>query len=76
MHTPEIARFYTMQEPYHYLFIEVCLYKQLECIRYYLMGDSSVYLLFDIDGLDPSIAPGTGTPEIGGLNAMQVRTRS
>lgn len=25
------------------------------------------YLSFDIDGLDPSCAPGTGTPEIGGL---------
>ncbi|MBN1844307.1 MAG: agmatinase [Sedimentisphaerales bacterium] len=26
-----------------------------------------VYITFDIDGLDPSIAPGTGTPEPGGL---------
>ena len=29
------------------------------------------YLSFDIDGLDPSVAPGTGTPEIGGLTATQ-----
>lgn len=26
-----------------------------------------VYLSFDIDGLDPAYAPGTGTAEIGGL---------
>ena len=30
-----------------------------------------VYLSFDIDGLDPGFAPGTGTPEIGGLTAPQ-----
>jgi guanidinobutyrase len=30
-----------------------------------------VYLSFDIDGLDPSVAPGTGTPEIAGLSAPQ-----
>src|SRR6185295_5134890 len=30
-----------------------------------------VYLSFDIDGLDPSSAPGTGTPEIGGLTTIQ-----
>ena len=30
-----------------------------------------VYLGFDIDGLDPGFAPGTGTPEIGGLTPPQ-----
>ena len=29
------------------------------------------YLSFDIDGLDPSVAPGTGTPEPGGLSSIQ-----
>ena len=33
--------------------------------------DIPVYLTFDIDSLDPSVAPGTGTPEIGGLTASQ-----
>ena len=33
--------------------------------------DRPVYLSFDIDGLDPSFAPGTGTPEIGGLSVQQ-----
>ncbi|MBH9552601.1 agmatinase [Inhella gelatinilytica] len=35
------------------------------------VGDAPLYLSFDIDGLDPSFAPGTGTPEIGGLSVMQ-----
>ncbi|NLP63030.1 agmatinase [Paraburkholderia sacchari] len=35
------------------------------------VGDTPVYLSFDIDGLDPSFAPGTGTPEIGGLTVQQ-----
>ena len=35
------------------------------------MSDRPVYLSFDIDSLDPSIAPGTGTPEIAGLNTIQ-----
>jgi len=34
-------------------------------------GDAPVYLSFDIDGIDPSFAPGTGTPEIGGLTTVQ-----
>jgi len=29
------------------------------------------YISFDIDGLDPSVAPGTGTPEPGGLTSIQ-----
>jgi guanidinobutyrase len=35
------------------------------------MGDGPVYLTFDIDALDPAFAPGTGTPEIGGLTTIQ-----
>ncbi|MCP4302932.1 MAG: agmatinase [Gammaproteobacteria bacterium] len=35
------------------------------------LGDGPVYLSFDIDGLDPAFAPGTGTPEIGGLTGPQ-----
>ena len=36
-----------------------------------LIGGGPVYLSFDIDSLDPAFAPGTGTPEIGGLTVMQ-----
>ncbi|MEE8203348.1 MAG: agmatinase, partial [Alphaproteobacteria bacterium] len=35
------------------------------------IGDRPMYISFDIDGLDPSCAPGTGTPEIGGLTNVQ-----
>ncbi|XP_032904228.1 agmatinase, mitochondrial [Amblyraja radiata] len=35
------------------------------------MGDGPVYISFDIDGLDPAFAPGTGTPEIAGLHPSQ-----
>jgi guanidinobutyrase len=35
------------------------------------LGDGPVYLSFDIDSLDPAFAPGTGTPEIGGLTTIQ-----
>ncbi|SFC42459.1 agmatinase [Halobiforma haloterrestris] len=31
----------------------------------------AVYVSFDIDGVDPSVAPGTGTPTPGGLSAHQ-----
>ena len=34
-----------------------------------LLGDRPVYLTFDIDCLDPSYAPGTGTPVCGGLTS-------
>ena len=34
-------------------------------------GDAPVYLSFDIDGLDPAFAPGTGTPVPGGLASWQ-----
>jgi len=35
------------------------------------LGQGPVYLTFDIDGLDPAYAAGTGTPEIGGLSVHQ-----
>lgn len=36
-----------------------------------IMGDRPTYLSFDIDGLDPAYAPGTGTPVWGGLTSAQ-----
>ncbi|WP_375281974.1 agmatinase [Pseudooctadecabacter sp.] len=35
------------------------------------IGDQPCYITYDIDSLDPSFAPGTGTPEIGGLTTPQ-----
>ncbi|GFX20009.1 agmatinase, mitochondrial [Trichonephila clavipes] len=43
----------------------------MEDIRKHL-GDGPVYMSLDIDSLDPCYAPGTGTPEIGGLTSIQV----
>ncbi len=36
-----------------------------------IVGDRPCYLSFDIDGLDPAFAPGTGTPVWGGLSSAQ-----
>ena len=33
-------------------------------------GNGPVYLSFDVDGLDPVYAPGTGTPEVGGISTV------
>lgn len=36
------------------------------------IGDAPVYITFDVDGVDPAFAPGTGTPEIGGFTTQQM----
>jgi agmatinase len=36
-----------------------------------VVGDGPTYITFDIDSLDPAFAPGTGTPEIGGLTTRE-----
>jgi len=38
-----------------------------------VVGDGPVYISFDIDSLDPAFAPGTGTPEIGGLTSLEAQ---
>ena len=54
---------------------EDCWYRSLaplmDEIRNRFGSERPVYLSFDIDGLDPSAAPGTGTPEPGGLTSSQ-----
>jgi agmatinase len=37
-----------------------------------VVGDGPVYVSFDVDGVDPGFAPGTGTPEVGGLTPREV----
>ena len=39
-----------------------------------VVGDGPTYISFDIDGLDPVYAPGTGTPEVGGLTTIEAQT--
>lgn len=38
-----------------------------------LVGHRPVYVSFDIDSLDPAFAPGTGTPEVGGLTTREAQ---
>ena len=38
-----------------------------------VVGDGPCYLSFDIDSLDPAWAPGTGTPEAGGLSMIEAQ---
>lgn len=38
-----------------------------------IVGDGSTYISFDVDGLDPIYAPGTGTPEIGGYSTYDAQ---
>ena len=53
---------------------EECWYRSLAPLMQELaarLGTGPVYLSFDIDGLDPAFAPGTGTVEVGGLTVPQ-----
>lgn len=55
---------------------EECWYKSLTPLMAEVRekvgnGNAPVYLSFDIDGIDPAFAPGTGTAEIGGLTSPQ-----
>ena len=36
-----------------------------------VVGDGPTYISFDVDGLDPVYAPGTGTPEVGGITTRE-----
>ncbi len=38
-----------------------------------VVGDAPVYVTFDVDGLDPVYAPGTGTPEVGGFTSYEAQ---
>jgi guanidinobutyrase len=53
---------------------EECWYRSLSPLMSEVrevMGDRPVYLTFDIDGIDPTHCPGTGTCEVGGLTPIQ-----
>jgi guanidinopropionase len=38
-----------------------------------VVGDGPTYISFDVDGLDPVYAPGTGTPEVGGFTTLEAQ---
>ncbi len=39
-----------------------------------IVGETPTYLSYDIDSIDPAFAPGTGTPEIGGLTTLEAQS--
>jgi len=51
-------------------FVEMGLKKVIRKARE-VVGDLPTYISFDVDGLDPGFAPGTGTPEVGGLTTRE-----
>ncbi len=54
--------------------VEECWHRSLDPLMDEVrsqLGAGPVYLSFDIDGIDPAFAPGTGTPEVGGLTSIQ-----
>ena len=65
---------WSRQQGFRVVQVEECWYRSLAPLMDEVreqVGGGPVYLSFDIDGLDPSFAPGTGTPEIGGLTTPQ-----
>jgi guanidinopropionase len=39
----------------------------------HVVGQGPTYISFDVDGLDPVFAPGTGTPEVGGISTLEAQ---
>ncbi|XP_071969304.1 guanidino acid hydrolase, mitochondrial [Engystomops pustulosus] len=72
-YSPEPYKF-CRDQGFRVVLAEDCWYKSLDPLMAEVrqqMGNKPVYLSFDIDGIDPSFAPGTGTPEVGGLTTHQ-----
>lgn len=44
----------------------------IDLVRH-VAGDGPTYISFDVDALDPAFAPGTGTPEIGGITTVEAQ---
>ncbi|MDE0927823.1 MAG: agmatinase [Acidimicrobiales bacterium] len=65
---------WSRQQGFRVVQAEECWHKSLTPLMAEVreqVGDGPVYISFDIDGLDPAFAPGTGTPEVGGLTMPQ-----
>jgi len=53
-------------------FYEIGMKETIKIIKD-VLADNPTYLTFDIDGIDPTFAPGTGTPEVGGINVREAQ---
>lgn len=57
------------------LTIEECFEMGMTAVNqhiHHLIGQRPTYVSLDIDAVDPAFAPGTGTPEVGGLSSFQI----
>ena len=68
----EFGRQQGMRQIYIEEFVTIGVDRVIEEART-IVGDHRTYLSFDIDSLDPAFAPGTGTPEIGGILPIQAQ---
>ena len=53
-------------------FYEIGMKESIKIIKD-VLGDTKTYFTFDIDGIDPTFAPGTGTPEVGGISVREAQ---
>ena len=53
-------------EEFHRLGVDATIEKMRAVV-----GNGPTYISFDVDSLDPAFAPGTGTPEVGGLSSRE-----
>ncbi|UVC30581.1 MULTISPECIES: agmatinase [Enterobacterales] len=63
-----------VDQGFHLVPAEQCWYRSMTPLMAEVrarIGNGPVYLSYDIDSFDPAWAPGTGTPEVGGLTSMQ-----
>jgi len=68
---------YAQESGIRVIFIEEFMDKGVEAIireARRIVGKGPTYLTFDIDSIDPAYAPGTGTPEIGGISPYQAQS--
>ena len=68
----EFSRDHGMRVVFMEEFAEIGVERVIEVARA-VVGDGPTYVSFDVDGLDPVYAPGTGTPEIGGITTLDAQ---
>ena len=67
---------YSLESGMRVLFMEEFTKLGVEAViaeAHRVVGAGPVYVSFDVDGLDPVYAPGTGTPEVGGLTTIEAQ---
>jgi guanidinobutyrase len=64
---------FARQHGIHWITVEQVVGEGLLWVREQMLTvrGGPVYLSFDIDGVDPAFAPGTGTPEVAGLTSRE-----